>query len=511
MSFIKNWYLSKNNLFWCWLLLVTFAAFVFSYVLPYAEFTPDDGTWVVDAWLRLKEFDYFTLWISTSQQVNNLPFVSWLFTIPLRISPTILSIQIFIVGIQLVTLVLIKKISQTLKLKWHGLFVGAMFVLLPALTLNYSGRVCNPSFMIFASAFVLWSRLCNEGLKQKYLLAISLIVAIQIHFSFAFYILYFFAEQFLSKSIDAKFEKPLQYIYWCSSLLFGAVYLDLLNLPHIKSLADLTQSASDYMYHRNLTTEMNKPRQAFFPWEMIPLLIPFFQNSKVFQNSKDSLFLTKRFHLLLFWNFSIFFLLALGFIKSWSPHQWMLPWALPYLFLIAVGFERIESFRHGKFLSYLLALCILLSSSLSFYQSLNIIRDTKGVGWHGSNLGTKKAILDFISKNYPGHQIYMASPQVLSNISTNPKLIFEKQMGYVALVTLPGEYRNKVSLGGINKALFIEEGETHGAFENFSELIAKPRGLVQVVQIGSVFLWEGDIPFDIDFWPRITPMEHRLF
>lgn len=109
----------------------------------------------------------------------------------------------------------------------------------------------------------------------------------------------------------------------------------------------------------------------------------------------------------------------------------------------------------------------------------------------------------------------MGSPQAFSNISTNPKLIFEKQMGYVALVTLPGEYRNKVSLispnstGWVNRALFIEEHETHGAFKNFSELIAKPRGLTQVFQVGSVFLWEGPVPVDVEFWPRITPMEHR--
>lgn len=472
-------------------------------MLPYAEFTPDDGTWVVDAWLRLKEGDYFNLWIASSQQINNLPLVSWLFTIPLRISPTILSIQIFIIGFQLVTLLLIKKISETLDLKYYGLLVGTMFVLLPALTLNYSGRVCNPSFMVFASAFVLWTRFCNEGLKQKILLVISLIIAIQIHYAFIFYVIYFMGELFLARLIKSQFDKWLQYIYWGSTLLLGAVFLDVFNLPHLRSLTDITQSTADYMVHRNLPLESEKIRTAFLPWEMLPLLIPFFGMS-IGKQKKE---------LLQFWLMSLLFLLILGFFKSWSPHQWMLPWVLPYLLLLAIGLSQLENYKYGKIFSGIFASFLMLSCVFSFYRAFDVIRETKGVAWHGSNLETKRKVLDFIAGNYPAHQIYIASPQAFSNIATNPRLIFEKQMGYVALVTLPGEYRNKVSLGGAggaSRSVFIEESETHGGFKKFAELIAKPRGLTQVFQYGAVNVWEGPVPVDTEYWPRIAPMERRV-
>src|SRR5271154_4771067 len=90
-----------------WPIFLFFATAALAFLRPVAEFTRDDGSWLLDAWLRLKEHDWFTLWITSSQGVKNFPLTSWLLMVPLALHASADSAQWLVIAVQLAMLVLV--------------------------------------------------------------------------------------------------------------------------------------------------------------------------------------------------------------------------------------------------------------------------------------------------------------------------------------------------------------------------------------------------------------------
>lgn len=132
-----------------WVALCLFVVLFYLYLLPYSEFTPDDGAWILDAWLRLKENAWFTPWLLTSQSLPNSPMVSWLFALSLALYPGLLSVQIFLIIVHIATIFLIYRIGKYYQLQTQGVLTALFVFLLPGLALNYQLKLCSrPKFIM---------------------------------------------------------------------------------------------------------------------------------------------------------------------------------------------------------------------------------------------------------------------------------------------------------------------------------------------------------------------------
>src|SRR3954471_6964929 len=73
-----------------WLLLALAGAVFYAFLLRQAEFTTDEGNWILDSWLRWTEHRWLTPpWLPTSQGIRQLPLVSWIFIPSLAIWPSV--------------------------------------------------------------------------------------------------------------------------------------------------------------------------------------------------------------------------------------------------------------------------------------------------------------------------------------------------------------------------------------------------------------------------------------
>jgi hypothetical protein len=493
---------------WAWPALFGLALGVYLLCLPISELTADDGQWLLDAWLRYKEHDYFKLWISTSVGGKFLPGLSWLLVIPLAIKPALISAQLLVVGTQLLSLEFIRRIAVRLALSSRGLIAGALYVLLPALCLNYSTKVCNVSFILPAGAFFLWAFVCHEGKKRIVLTTVAFLVALQSHYSFAVYIpvllaLAFsrFLPQELALGSGAKSQKFWRaFGVFIAALVLGASLFPRL-LPQVRSLVDLLSPGSGYMVSRSVPVEQGSPQGTFLPFELIPLLIALVLvpvvaagKSAAARAARDLWVLTAG---------SILVLASFALWGTTAYHHWLLPWVPGSLLLLEMGIELIPKLvgptRGRGLAAAAIVLCVGLAAAQSLYVGIAIAKNG-GTGWHGPTASTKQEVLSWIADHYPEAEIALAVPGVEWNTSLD---------GWTILASLPGEFAGRVlrpQTGANQGVVLIEERGTEGSDPGFAAQ-AEARGMKPIHEVGEIRLWW--LKSLTGVWPQVRTLTQR--
>jgi len=459
---------------------------------PIAEFTSDDGTWILDAWLRLKEHDWFTLWVTTSQGVKNAPLVSWLFALPLKLWPSVTSVQLLILIFQVATLLLIRKIGQALRFRDEGLVAGGLFVFLPSLCLNYSQKLCNPSLIVFASALVFWARHCNRGFRRWLYVGLAMAFAVQVHYAFVIYAIPLaidaagLAEKYPS---GRKFRMGMA----CAALALLVLSCFLPGMfPHLRSMVDLVVPSSNYMLERSAPYDPASSSRFVLPFELIPCLL-----GLVF-TARSKLRSTPRIGIWHFLVTSIGLLAIVAVYSSWSPHPWMLPWVLPTLLMTEIGLEQSSTFGY-RWMPRLLTFMIILSTIGQSGYLHHEIATAGGTGWHYPSLSTRRDVLKLISEREPRARIVLATPGTAWTYSV---------VGWSALCSLPEEFLGKVAMAQSGETVILEEMGVPNWNPKFQEA-AQSFGASEIGKVGSVRLWKTASALQ-GVWPTVVPVTARL-
>jgi hypothetical protein len=467
-----------------WPVLLVLFAFCSVLVWPYAELTSDDGSQLLDAWMRLQEGDWFSLHVRSSQGPRFSPLVSWLLAAALWIRPSVTAVQALVLGLNLIALVLVRQVARKLRLRLEGLLTGSLFLLLPALSLNYAGKLCNPGFILPASAWVLWARFCHRGRSRWIHLTLSLFFALQIHFSFVIHAAWFLLEGLMPR-LKARIPGPFAL---APPLLLLAACLGLPGLPLLKNFADLITPGSGYMMARSAPIGGFLQNSWFIPVGILPLFALLSRGPSLLAARPSG-----RRALWLHLSFSILALAASPLVLEGSAHQWVLAWVIPALLLLEMGIERLSRFSIRR--AAVLTVLILVIATKDYFVAFTMIAFSGGTGWHGPNLEARRDLLSFIAEKRPRDSIVLAGPPAEANASLS---------GWLALATLPGEFGGKLRLQpGTGQTAVIQE---LGSLGWSPELGSAKLTLLHASGAASVHLVQG--PLD-PTWPPIGQVKAR--
>ncbi|HUP55819.1 MAG TPA: hypothetical protein VM598_00090 [Bdellovibrionota bacterium] len=459
-------------------------AFCSVLVWPYAELTSDDGSQLLDAWMRLQEGDWFSLHVRSSQGPRFSPLASWLLAAALSVRPSVTAVQALVLGLNLIALVLVRQVARKLRLRLEGLLTGFLILLLPALSLNYTGKLCNPGFILPASAWVLWARFCRRGRSRWIHLALSLFFALQIHFSFVIHAAWFLLERFMPR-LKVRIPGPFALV---PALLLLAACLGAPGLPLLKNLVDLIAPGSGYMAARSAPIGGFLENSWFIPVGILPLFAQLSSGPALLAARPSA-----RRALWLHLSFSILALAASPLVLEGSAHQWVLAWVIPALLLLEMGLERLSrsSIRRAAALTVLL----LVMATRDYVGAFALIALSGGTGWHGPNLEARRDILSFIAQKRPGDSIVLAGPPAEANASLS---------GWLALATLPGEFGGKLRLQpGTGRTVVIREMGSLGWSPECDSV-----KMAMLHSSGATSVYQAQGPLD-PTWPAIGQVKAR--